>query len=202
MNQTQKQWARVLGLILLGGASLSVTAALAGGKGKNDPVNATARFPVTEGKNLEGTKFTLPSGFAGKRNLVFVAFQRQQQDDVDTWVPLAKEMALQDSDLRFYEVPTLSKMNGMIRSFIDGGMKSGIPDKSTREITITVYIDKTPFRKALAIPDEKQIHALIVTQDGSILWRSSGKLNREKEEDLRRFIRSTLIEERMANKAK
>lgn len=196
----------LLGGVLLGGAAVALLLASGARAQKAGDGGAatvpSARFPAVEGKNLEGTAFTLPSGFAGKRNLVFVAFQREQQDEVDTWLPLAKELATLDKNLRFYEVPVLSRMNGMIRSFIDGGMKAGIPDKATREITITLYIDKKPFMRSLAIPDEKAIHALIIARDGSVLWRSSGKWTKEKEANLRQFIRTQQIEERLSERAK
>ena len=183
----------------LGGAAILAAMARAQERTTGDPATV-ARFPNVEGKNLEGTAFKLPSGFAGKRNLVFVAFQREQQDEVDTWVPLAKELTDLDKNLRYYEVPTLSRMNGLIRSFIDGGMKAGIPDKAAREATITVYIDKAPFRKALGIANESAIHTFILDRDGAILWRASGKMTKEKEADLRRFVRSKMVEERLGER--
>ena len=59
----------------------------------------------------------------------------------------------------------------------DGGMARGIPEKATREVTITLYIDKTPFKEALAISTEDRIVTLIVARDGRVLWRADGRFS-------------------------
>jgi hypothetical protein len=42
-------------------------------------------FPGGSGDNLNGKHFDLPGAFEGALNLVVVAFQREQQHDVDGW---------------------------------------------------------------------------------------------------------------------
>ena len=61
----------------------------------------------------------------------------------------------------------------MVRRFIDGGMARGIPEKATREATITLYLDKAPFREALSITTEDRIVTLLVSRDGRVLWRGA-----------------------------
>ena len=51
------------------------------------PGDSLLRFPVVQGKNLEGRSFHLPHDFEGDMNIVVVAFQRHQQAAVDTWMP-------------------------------------------------------------------------------------------------------------------
>jgi hypothetical protein len=68
--------------------------------------------------------------------------------------------------------------------FINEGMRAGIPNHATRERTITLYIDKRPFRDALAIPDESDITVLLFDRQGRVLWRSSGAYSPEKGEAL------------------
>jgi hypothetical protein len=53
-------------------------------------------------------------------------------------------------------------------------MRSGIPDRSTREATITVYINKTPFKSALGITSESQIHVLLLDGEGRVVHRELG----------------------------
>ncbi len=45
-------------------------------------------FPKVTGKNLDGKTFNLPGDFEAPVSLVFVAFDRKQQSDVDSWHPL------------------------------------------------------------------------------------------------------------------
>ena len=138
--------------------------------------DTTVRFPQVEGRNLEGRRFVLPTDFEGERNVVMVAFRREQQADVDTWLPQLRELSAQHAGLRVYELPTMSRGYSFMRGFIDGGMKRGIPELATREATITLYIDKEPFQQALAITSDRQITTFVVTRDGRVLWRADGPI--------------------------
>ncbi|MDQ2666510.1 MAG: hypothetical protein M3Z05_10925 [Gemmatimonadota bacterium] len=137
--------------------------------------DSTLRFPKVEGSNLEGRHFSLPNDFEGELNIVLVAFRREQQDDVDTWVPFLKSMAEAHAGLKAYELPTLNRSYRLVRRFIDGGMARGIPAKATRETTITLYIDKAPFKSALGITAEDRIVTLLVSREGRVLWRGDGR---------------------------
>jgi hypothetical protein len=61
-----------------------------------------------------------------------------------------------------------------VRRFIDGGMTAGIGDPDVLARTITVYTDVARFQRSLAIRGSEEVHALVVTRDGSILARGSG----------------------------
>ena len=140
--------------------------------------DSTLRFPRVEGSNLEGRQFALPNDFEGELNIVLVAFRREQQDDVDTWAPFLTSMAATHAGLKAYELPTLSRSYRLVRRFIDGGMARGIPARATREATITLYIDKAPFKRALGITAEDRIVTLLVARDGRVLWRGDGRHSR------------------------
>ncbi len=142
-------------------------------------------FPPAEGESLAGRTFHLPDDFAGERNLVFIAFTRGQQADVDTWTPLAKSLLAAGTGLRSYELPTLARRYRLIRPVIDGGMRRGIPDSTTRATTITLYIDKGPFERALGIADEDSIAVVLVKRGGEVLWKTRGRYSPEKEAELR-----------------
>lgn len=146
--------------------------------------DSLGRFPQVEGRNLEGERFILPRGFGGDINAVVVAFKREQQHDVDTWMPLLKRMAEAHRGLRVYELPTLARRYRLMRSFIDGGMRGGIPDRAVRAATVTLYIDKTPFRRALGLPDEDRIYVLLVDREGGVHWRAEGAFNVQTGADL------------------
>lgn len=135
------------------------------------------RFPAVEGRSLEGEQFNLPADFKGELNVVLVAFKREQQDDVDTWTPFLKTMGASRPYLRVYELPTLGRGYGWMRRFIDGGMSRGIPDSAVRAATITLYIDKAPYRESLQIRDEDRIYVLLVDRQGRIFWRGAGRFD-------------------------
>lgn len=151
-------------------------------------------FPRVTGSNLEGREFVLPEGFEGRLNLVFVAFKREQQSDVDTWLPLARALAARYTGFRYYELPTIYRANAMVRWFIDNGMRRGIPDPEARRSTITLYLDKDQFRSALGIPDENTIHVFLVRPDGRVIWRTEGALSDAAAREVEKVARDDLEE--------
>ncbi len=145
-------------------------------------------FPKVTGKNLDGKTFNLPGDFEAPVSLVFVAFDRKQQDDVDSWHPFAADLTARFAHLKVYELPTLSKSYSLVRGFIDGGMRSGIPDPAVRAATITLYIDKKPFEDALGITTEGAIVLLLVKPDGTILWRTAGRYDPAHKPDIDQYL--------------
>ena len=141
--------------------------------------DSVPHFPQVTGRNLMGRTLDLPIGLDGDVNVVLVAFKRHQQDDVDTWTPALRALAARRPGLRVYELPTLASGYRIMRGFIDGGMRGGIPDTAVRAATITLYIDKKPFKAALRIEGEGEIHVFVVERGGRILWRAAGRYTPE-----------------------
>lgn len=76
----------------------------------------------------------------------------------------------------------------MIGGIYNRGRWKTIPDRGARASTVTLYIDKEPFKRALEILDEDQIYTLLVGGDGNVLWRAAGLWTQEKENDLEAFM--------------
>jgi hypothetical protein len=127
----------------------------------------------------------LPTDFEGDRNLLLVAFEREQQKDVDTWLREMKRFEELDPGFHYYELPTIQRPNAFTRWFIDTGMRRAIPDRKARERTITLYLDKKPFCDALLIRDQKKIYQFLVDRNGRVLWRSEGLFDESKGASLR-----------------
>jgi hypothetical protein len=168
-------------------AMVSTHAAGAGNAEKKPATAALGTFPKLEASNLEKQNFLLPDDFAGERNLLLIAFQRRQQENVDTWLRGLKQFE-SNPDFHYYELPTISKLNPITRWFINRGMRSGIPDREARARTITLYLDKSEFRKALNLPDESQIYAVLVDREGRVYWRTEGDFDETKAAGLRQAL--------------
>jgi len=161
-----------LATVTLGAATVKVTA-------PRSTAAAEGIFPKLTASNLENQTFSLPQDFAGDRNLLLIAFEREQQRNVDTWLHQMKRFE-PCSGFQYYELPTIDRLNPFFRWFINSGMRRGIPDRNARARTITLYLDKPSFRKALSLPDEKQIYALLVDRSGRVLWRAEGDFDEAK----------------------
>ena len=151
--------------------------------------NSHAQFPTVSGSNLQRAKLTLPQDFQGERNLVLIAFQQWQQTQVDTWIPFARQLEETYPAVRYYELPTIQRLNTLARTFINEGMRAGIPDPVARERTITLYVDKNAFKQALQLPREDDIYVLLLDREGRVLWRAEGSLTQEKGESLVAAVR-------------
>lgn len=152
--------------------------------------DAPARFPEVTGDNLNGKTFRLPGDLEGELNVVVLGFAIEHQKLIDTWLPTLAKTAKVDPAFRYYEIPVTSRLPQIARSYIDNGMRSGIPDTRVRAITITLYIDKVPFFKSLRLPDEKTIYVLLVARQGTIHWRGEGAFTAAKGESLAKAMAS------------
>ena len=142
------------------------------------------RFPEIEGTSLSLVEHRLPGTLEGQVNLLLIAFRQWQQKDVDTWVPTATALATEHAGFRSYELPVISKVYRPVSGFIDGGMRSGIPNPEVRASTITVYLDRRRFLEALNIDSVGEIVPMLVTPHGDILWRTTGRMTIEASREL------------------
>lgn len=131
-------------------------------------------FPAVSGYNLQREEYQFPEDFTGRWNLLIVPFKREQQRDVNTWVPALQRLEQEFPGFIYYELPTIYSLPALSRTFINEGMRAGIPDQTARERTITLYLDKDRFKEAVGIDSEQVIHLLLVDQKGQILWRAQG----------------------------
>lgn len=131
-------------------------------------------FPTVSGSNLLRQKLTLPRDFQGKLNLVFVPFYQWQQLEVNSWIPFAQELEGKLSGFYYYELPTIQRMNRLSQLFINEGMRAGIPNQTSRERTITLYINKTDFRQSLEMRDEDHIYIFLINQQGEVAFSARG----------------------------
>lgn len=142
------------------------------------------RFPQVTGSNLLRRKVTLPDDLQGDLNILFIAFYQWHQRLVDSWVPKARQLEQSHPGVRFYEIPVIRKMNFLSQTFINEGMRAGIPNPTTREKTITLYLDKQALQRALEIPNEETIRVLLLDGEGHVLWQTEGAYSEEKGEAL------------------
>ncbi len=153
-------------------------------KNQNGVVNSDVQFPEVNGHNLLRKNMQLPDDFAGNLNIVFIAFQRSQQNDIDSWLALTSELEASHPGLRTYELPVIYHMNRVGRFFINEGMRAGIPNNNTRAHTITLYTDRKAFRSQLQLPSSDTMYLLLVDDKGKVVWRCEGPLTEIKTTNL------------------
>jgi hypothetical protein len=139
-----------------------------------DSPDGRRRFPHLEGRDLQRRAVTLPDDLEGERNVVIVAFQREHQALVDSWVPWLESRAEADAGLRFYEVPAIGTRWSPARGVIDGGMATAIRDPVVLKRTITVYTDVRRVTDGLGIDRTDTVWLFLVDATGVVRWRGHG----------------------------
>ena len=119
----------------------------------------------------------LPAQFSGQLNLVIISFAREQQHQVDSWIPAARNIESAHSQFRYYELPTMSRENFLYRWWSNESLRSNTTDKALRKRILTAYVNKHSFEKSLDIKNEKQAVALLVDPKGQVYWRADGACN-------------------------
>jgi hypothetical protein len=103
-----------------------------------------ACFPRLAARDLDGRAVALPAGLPGDWNVVIVAFRREQQDLVDSWVPWLDQRAAADPRLGFAELPAIGLRWQPARSVIDGGMAAAIHGQKTQETPADIMLATQP----------------------------------------------------------
>lgn len=188
----------ILRILIISGVVIGIAGLIwkiAPGKSKLLITPGETQFPVVSGYNLNRQEFEFPRDFGGDLNLVIIAFQQYHQTIVNTWIPFAQEVEVSYPGFMYYEFPTIYEMPAISRTFINEGMRAGIPDQTARKRTITLYIDKEAFKSALDIPNENSIQILLVDRDGDILWRTAGEYTEDKAGELFEVIKDRYQQE-------
>ena len=131
----------------------------------------TAHMPVVTSKDLDGRVLTLPADLPGERTLVLIAFQREQQANIDSWT---KGLGLEGSTLPWLELPVINDPGAFARWFIAGGMRRGIKDHGLWKHVVTLYTNKAAFKQALKLQSESEVYALVLDRQGQVLEQIAG----------------------------
>lgn len=150
-------------------------------------------FPQINATNLLRQKLYLPQDFQGEINFLLIAFYQWHQSQVDTWIPFLRELENIFPQVHYYELPTIKRMNLLAQTFINEGMRAGIPDPLARERTVTLYTNKDEFHKILEIVDERDIQVIAIDRTGYVHWREKGVFSPEKAEEVISFLKKQFL---------
>lgn len=127
-------------------------------------------FPKVQGNTLSKQPVTLPDNYLGKVTLLLIGYTQKAQFDIDRWILGALQA---DIKAEIVEVPTIAgMMPQMVQSFIDNGMRSGIP-KSDWASVVTVYEDAPKIIQALGNERSQSAYVVLLNQEGRIIWTSN-----------------------------
>ena len=134
------------------------------------PMVTGFRFPEITAETLSGIRKTLPDAAKGAPALIVVAFVREAQDMIDSWVIPIKGEFRDIENIAIYEIPVISSAIWRpMRSIIDGGMRSGIP-KADHDYVMTAYGSASELTGPLEITDQSLAYLYLIDRKGIIRW--------------------------------
>lgn len=158
------------------------------------------RFPEITAETLSGKKKTLPDAARGAPALIVVAFVREAQDMIDSWVNPIKEEFHDANYFAVYEIPVItSAIWRPMRRMIDSGMRSGIPVRD-HDYVMTVYSSAPELTEPLEIQDHSLAYLYLIDSTGVIRWQGSGYAETQTLYRLREMIHTCLSEEERRKK--
>jgi len=144
--------------------------------------NIGKKFPEVTAESLAKTPESLPDSARGKVALITVAFLRESQPQLDSWLEPFTEKYGNREGFTFYEVPMISSGYTFMRSVIDGGMRAGIPKEKHKNV-ITMYGNVEKYMNELGL-DSRNGYAFLVDHEGIIRWQGQGFATAETLNDL------------------
>jgi len=135
---------------------------------------APGRLPELEARSLNGLVHRIPGDLTAPFTFLVAAFRREQQAEVDTWLPWLLARAGEDDDVDVYELPVLATRWSPARGFIDGGMARGVGGDEARARTLTVYTNVDAAVRGLGLPGTDTIGVLLADRTGRVLARETG----------------------------
>ncbi|CAB4943912.1 unannotated protein [freshwater metagenome] len=149
---------------------------------------APRTFPALQVRSLDGRLLQLPADLPGELNLIILAFERRQQDDVDSWLAGLAGLAEEHPQIELLELPCISRRWTAARWFIDGGMAAAIKAPEALARTLTAYTDVDAVLLALGHPGRDAICPLLTDRSGTVFWQGAGPY----QPALARTLRETL----------
>ncbi|MFW5944203.1 MAG: hypothetical protein ACOCTU_02990 [Bacteroidota bacterium] len=140
-----------------------------------------------EAETLSGKKLIFPKATKGKHTFILVAFKRQTQGELDSWLdPFIEEFGSRDS-VTFYEIPMISKNWKWMSTWIDSGMRAGVPEFKHDHVA-TYYGSLTKYFDHFHVDDIGNVYVFFLDKEGNMIFNTSGPADEQKFGELRRTV--------------
>ena len=148
-------------------------------------------FPEIQAITLSKKQVTFPGFARGKYAFILIAFKRQTQGEVDSWLDPFLEDFYGKQKVTFFEIPMISGSWKWMSSWIDSGMRAGVPDEKHDHVA-TYYGPLTYYFDYFDIRDSRTVYVFLLDRQGRIIWRDNGPASEQKYEELKNLVREKI----------
>jgi hypothetical protein len=132
-------------------------------------------LPRLEATALDGRRLVLPDSAAGKITLVGFGYQRESQDDLDSWLHPFRMEYLPAEGFLTCEVPMMgTRIPGLLRGIINRAMRNATA-KENRRWVAPFYGGIDGYSKLLGVDDRSRVQMFLLDGSGVVRWHASGR---------------------------
>ncbi len=128
-------------------------------------------FPPVEIEDLNERTVALPAGLPGKATVVFLAYSRAHQADVENWI------ASMRGTMEFVQIPVLGRGAGLMRGMINGGMRDGMNNPDLQGRTFNFYQSASTLNDPLEVANDSVVQVFVVLRSGEVVWSTAGQVS-------------------------
>src|SRR5580698_5465539 len=141
-------------------------------------------LPPVTAYTLDRAKVTLPANFAAPLNLLILSFDRDQQSQVDGWLP-----AITAPTVQTWWLFVSPRENGLYRWWLNASLRGSLVASQPRRYTVPLYVNKAQFLRSLQVSSEQEIVLLLTDKAGHVVWRTAGPVTDSKRAALDNFVK-------------
>ncbi len=134
-------------------------------------------LPRLDSADLNGNTFVIPDNFVAPRTLLLIAFERNHQNLIDSWV---EGLKITPEIKNWYELPVVGQMSQLRQGFLDNAMRVGIRGEDKRAHVVTLYIPPSKITGALGKIKTDTIYVAVVGRKGEVLALAEGAFDKTK----------------------
>ncbi len=147
------------------------------------------KLPSLMAKRLDQQPMPLPQGLPSDRTLALIAFSKNQQPEVDSWIDGLQ--LRRDPAINWLRMPVLQDPgHAQGRSAIENRLLARYASSGERERMVPVFTDRAAFIRAAGLNGPHNAYAVVLNRNGDVLARAEGLFNMDKASALRETLGS------------
>ena len=124
-------------------------------------------FPSVTGTSLDNEEYIIPKDFQGTNVVLLLGYKQDSQFDIDRWL-IGLDMT--ETKIKVYELPTIQGLfPRMFQTFIDSGMRSGIPKEIWGGV-ITIYSGGSTVQEFTGNENPNNARAILLDSGGKVIY--------------------------------
>ncbi len=124
-------------------------------------------FPSVTGESLDNEEYIIPNDFQNSKVVLLLGYKQDSQFDIDRWL-IGLDMT--ETKIKVYELPTIQGLfPRMFQTFIDEGMRSGIPKEIWGGV-ITIYKGGSTVQEFTGNENPNNARVILLDSNGKVIY--------------------------------